>query len=223
MNLDRFKSKISQFSSCGYMNKLYFYFERVAKMLLHYHISANMLTLVGLGFAVLGLNFLALGSYFFAFICLILNRLCDVLDGFVARQKGITAFGAFFDIFSDYASAALFLWGFILSDITGNASSGSFYLMILTFSVAAVLGYTTISGFNFRKINQSGMHICAFGALQNSDHFIAIFFMCLIPSWFNVFAILFSLISVGKTMLLISGAYYTLEIAQKGKKFHDPK
>lgn len=202
---------------CSVVQRIYQKFDICADWLLRHRISANMITLTGLGFAVLGLNFISLSQYFFALICLIFNRICDILDGQIARKTSITKFGAFLDIITDYTSTALFIWGFVLAAPQDNGAAGAFLLLTFVVSASAMLGFSTVSGLRYQYLNQSQIRICAWGILQNFDAFVALFFMCIFPAYFLILAIFFGLITLGKSLLIISGAYYTLVIAQKGK------
>lgn len=187
-------------------------------MLTKHGISANMITFAGLFFAVLGLNFLAISGYFFAFLCLVLNRLCDVLDGISARQHQITPFGAFLDICSDYTSAGLFILGFILANPDNNATSGAFLLVALLIASAALLGSALVGGHSYQDLNSTKSKICMWGAMQNADIFAALFLMSILPVFFMQLALFFGLFLIGKSLLVISNAYYNFEIATKGKK-----
>lgn len=55
------------------------------------------------------------------------------------------------------------------------------------------------------------------GAAENFDVTLALFLMCLIPGWFMPLALFFGIISLGKSLLFISGAYYNLVIAVRRK------
>lgn len=204
--------------SSSYTERAYKKLEEFSKRLSKYGISANAITFTGLFFAVLGLNFLAINGYFFAFLCLVLNRLCDVLDGISARQHNITPFGAFLDICSDYTAAGLFILGFILANTDNNAASGAFLLVVLLISTAALLGAALVAGKSYQDLNRSKSQICMWGALQNADIFSALFLMCLFPSFFMQLALFFGLFLIGKTLLVVSNAYYDFEIAIKVKK-----
>ncbi len=201
--------------SCQYFNIFYIRVETFAEFLNKKHISANMLTSLGLGFAILGLNFLAMENYFLAFLCLVLNRLCDVLDGAVARFSHISAFGIFFDIFADYAAAALLIWGFILGNEAQNAAAGAFYLVGLNLSGVALLALSAISKQDYEALNKTPFKVCLWGAVQNADIFTALTLMCLLPFWFMPIAIFFGLLLFGKTLLILSGAYWTLKIKKQ--------
>jgi phosphatidylglycerophosphate synthase len=63
-----------------------------------------------------------------AFLFLVLNRLCDGLDGAVARLLGPTDIGAFYDITLDFIFYSLFPIAFIFVDIK-NAYAICFLLL----------------------------------------------------------------------------------------------
>ncbi len=188
----------------------------IAKWLLKHNISANIITFSGIIMAGFGLNFLALENYFLAFLCLLLNRICDILDGICARLKNITQFGIFFDIVADYTSFALFLWGFILANPLQNATGGTFMLICLIISAVSLLTYALISKQDYKELNESNIKICLWGNIQNFDTFIALTLMCLFYEYFILISIFFGLLLLGKSLLIISRAYYTLEIKGKG-------
>ena len=210
--------KAGKISACSALNSFYEYVEKLAAFLKKHSVSANTITLTGLFFAVLGINFLALEYYFSAFVCLLFNRLCDVLDGVAARSSQITVFGAFFDIVADYLSLSLFIFGFALAEPDKNAVAAVFFLVTLILSAASLLGLAAVSGQNYRKFNQSKFKICLWGTLQNFDPSLALFLMCVFPFWFMPLSLFFGVVSLGKSLLLISGAYYNLVIAARRTK-----
>ena len=204
--------------SCSYSKKAYAKLESFSKMLTKHGISANMITFAGLFFAVLGLNFLAISGYFFAFLCLVLNRLFYVLDCISSRQHQITPFVSFLDRCSDYTSAGLFILGFILANPDNNATSGAFLLVALLIASAALLGSALVGGHSYQDLNSTKSKICMWGAMQNADIFAALFLMSILPVFFMQLALFFGLFLIGKSLLVISNAYYNFEIATKGKK-----
>lgn len=211
-------SFFEKFTQNNYWGKVEKQLENTASWLAKNNVSPNLITLGGLIFAALGLNFLAMEAYFSAFVCLLLNRLCDILDGICARQKQVTPFGAFFDIFADYTSYALFVFGFILANNEDNGAAGAFLLVTLLISVAALLGLAITSEKSFKELNASKANVCMWGTLQNADSSIALILMCLFPAFFMQLAIFFGLLLSGKSLLLLSSAYYNLEILKSNKK-----
>ena len=210
MLFDKLNPYICQFANFAYKKTLF-----CAKLLDKRNISANIITLTGIIFAILGLNFLALNSYSMAFLCLLLNRVCDILDGMCARLKKITSFGVFFDILADYTSFALFIWGFIMAKPMQNSIAGSFMIVCLLISAVSLLSYALVSKHDYKKINQSPIKICLWGHLQNFDTFVALVLVCIFNQHFISISICFSLLLLGKSLIITSKAYYTLEI--KGK------
>lgn len=202
--------------TCKVANFFYQQFYNWAKWLTNHNISANLVTLCGIIFAILGLNFLALDSFLLAFFCLILNRICDILDGMCARLKQITPFGVFFDILADYSSFALFIWGFVLANPAINSAAGVFYLVTLNISAVSLLAYALISKQDYKKINQSAVKICLWGNIQNFDTFIALCLMLFLYQHFMPIAVFFGLLLLGKSLIIVSKAYYILEINGKG-------
>ncbi|MBE6450868.1 MAG: CDP-alcohol phosphatidyltransferase family protein [Alphaproteobacteria bacterium] len=198
--------------TCKIANYVYHHAQNFAKFIVKHNITANAITFCGLIFAVLGLNFLALEYYALAFLTLILNRICDILDGMCARLKKITPFGIFFDISADYTSFALYLWGFTLANPEHNAKAGIFMLVCLIISAVVLLSYALISKQDYKKLNQSSIKMCLWGNLQNFDTFIALVLMCLFNAYFMQIATFFGLLSLGKSLIIASKAYYALEI-----------
>ena len=78
-------------------------------------LSANAITAIGLLFGI-GAGFvLTLHLYAIGILLVLLNRLCDALDGVVARRKGATAFGGVLDSASDFVFYAGVPFGFALA------------------------------------------------------------------------------------------------------------
>lgn len=217
----RYARKLYNLTACPVLNRLYSYASGLAAWLYQKKVPANFITASGLAAALLGLNFLAIENYPAALLCLLLNRLCDILDGMVAKISGITAFGAFFDITADYTSYVLFIWGFILADPAQNWAGGVFLLVSSLIAAAVLLGFALVSGQDYKKLNRSRLKICAWGTVQNADSYAALLLMALVPGYFMPIAVFFGLLSLGKSLLIISGAYYTLTIAAKVRRKHE--
>ena len=100
----------------------------LAKKLLQFKIQANTITFTGFFFGLCCFYFTVNGMFIYASIFLFLNRLCDGLDGALARLVGQTDIGAFYDIVSDFLFYSLFPISFIFLDIE-NAYSICFLLL----------------------------------------------------------------------------------------------
>ena len=85
-----------------------------AKIILKY-ISANQITIIGFVFGLMMCLFIYLELFFLAIFFLILNRICDGLDGVMARLTVPTYLGAYLDIVLDFIfySAFILIFGFL--------------------------------------------------------------------------------------------------------------
>ena len=88
---------------------------RAAEKIKAWGISANAVTTLGLLFGIAAGFVITLDLYAVGILFVLLNRLCDALDGAVARLSGPTAFGGVLDSASDFVFYAGVPFGFALS------------------------------------------------------------------------------------------------------------
>jgi phosphatidylglycerophosphate synthase len=86
-----------------------------AKILLKY-LSANQITIIGFIFGLMMCLFIYIELFFLAIFFLILNRICDGLDGVMARLTVPTYLGAYLDIVLDFIFYSAFILIFGLLD-----------------------------------------------------------------------------------------------------------
>ena len=79
-----------------------------AKIILKY-LSANHITIIGFIFGFMMCLFIYLEFFFLAIFFLILNRICDGLDGVMARLTVPTYLGAYLDIVFDFIFYSAFI------------------------------------------------------------------------------------------------------------------
>ena len=91
-------------------------------------IGADRLTLAGFAAGLAALPLLAGGHYLWALLFILLNRLCDGLDGVVARLDRTSDRGAFLDVALDFFFYASVPFGFALADPEANALAAAFLL-----------------------------------------------------------------------------------------------
>ena len=99
-----------------------------ANKLSKFNINPNTISFIGFVFGLCCFYSIANAMFIYAFIFLCLNRLCDGLDGAMARLVGETDLGAFYDIVLDFLFYSLFPISFIFLDIE-NAYSICFLLL----------------------------------------------------------------------------------------------
>lgn len=180
-------------------------------------LSANMITSVGLVFAALGLNFVSVGKFNLALLFFFLNRFADILDGTLARAKGIKPFGIFLDAFADLLSYGFFLWGFVVYNPLQNGGAISFLLVSFYVFSGALLIYAFLLKANFFHFNRSDAKAAIISVLNNTDIFLCVLLLLVFPSYVIWIAGLFGILFSVKSLLVLSKAYYNLEILKKGK------
>ena len=103
-------------------------------------VSANALTLAGLALGLLMAAMLAAGFASLALVPLAFSRLCDGLDGAVARARGATDFGGYLDIFCDFVFYGAVPLAFVLRDPAANGVAGAFLLACCYVNGTSFLG-----------------------------------------------------------------------------------
>ncbi|GAL35070.1 putative phosphatidylglycerophosphate synthase [Vibrio maritimus] len=99
-----------------------------AKLLDQAGVTANQTTLFGFALGCLAFPALAYAHYDLALVCILLNRICDGLDGALARIQGITDAGGFLDISLDFLFYSLIPFGFVVANPEQNAVAGAFLI-----------------------------------------------------------------------------------------------
>src|ERR1043165_1784412 len=84
-------------------------------------VSANLLTVVGFTIGVAAAGAVATRFFGLALILMLASRLCDGLDGAVARASEATDRGGFLDIVLDFAFYGMFPLAFVIADPAANA------------------------------------------------------------------------------------------------------
>ena len=148
--------------------------------------SANAVTVFAflLGIAAAGL--IAIDAYVFGMVVLLASRLCDGLDGAVARVNGKTDFGGYLDIVLDFGVYGAIPFGFALADPAANAVAAA--ILVLSFYVngASFLAFAIMAEKHGLSTDQRGEKSFFFTTgLAEATETIAVFVLaCLFPQWF---------------------------------------
>lgn len=152
-------------------------------------VTANGLTFAGLALGLAGAGAIAIGHVGWGLALIIANRIADGLDGAVARARGPSDLGGYFDIVADFAFYVSIPLGFgvLSSDNTLPALMlvASFVLTGVSFLAFAVIaakrGEETIAHGRKSFFYSTG--------LAEGAETIAVFIaMCVWPAWFGVIA-----------------------------------
>ncbi len=149
--------------------------------------SADVVTLVGLGLGLLSAAMLAAGAPgLLVAIPLLASRLCDGLDGAVARAKGKSDFGGYLDIVCDFAFYGAVPVAFVILSPATNGAAGAFLLFCFYVNGATFLGYAILA--EKRRMETSGrgeksLYFTA-GLLEGTETILFFLFIVLWPTLF---------------------------------------
>lgn len=166
-----------------------------AKALARLGVTADGVSILGFGLGVLALPMLWLNIYSFALIFLALNRICDGLDGALARVNGPTDRGAFLDIAMDFLFYALFPLGFAFADPSRNALAAAVLITGFIGTGSSFLAFASIAAKrNWQAEDYPDKGIFYLGGITEGFETIAVFtLMCLFPALFAPLAVVFGL------------------------------
>lgn len=152
-------------------------------------VTANALTFTGLALGLGGAGAIALGHLGWGLALIIANRLLDGLDGAVARVRGPSDLGGYFDIVADFAFYVSVPVGFGLlapaNAIPALVLTASFVLTGVSF-----LAFAVIAAKRGAETDAHGTKSFFYSTgLAEGAETIAVFIaMCAAPAWFGQIA-----------------------------------
>jgi phosphatidylglycerophosphate synthase len=166
-----------------------------ARLLSRIGVTADEVSMLGFGLGLITLPMLWLNIYPFALFFLAVNRVCDGLDGALARLQGPTDRGAFLDISLDFLFYAVFPLGFAFADPSRNALAAAVLITAFVGTGSSFLAFASVAakrGLVAEDYPSKGIYYL--GGLTEGAETIAVFtLMCLIPQAFAPLAVLFAL------------------------------
>jgi phosphatidylglycerophosphate synthase len=148
--------------------------------------TPDAVTLTGFALALAAALAIALGALWAGLVLLLLSRLCDGLDGAVAKQTRASDFGGYLDIVLDFAFYGLIPLAFAALDPAANGLAAATLIFSFYVNGASFLAYATIA-------EKRGLQTAARGpksfyfttGLAEAGETLAVFAVfCLLPGWF---------------------------------------
>jgi phosphatidylglycerophosphate synthase len=156
-------------------------------------ITADHVTLIGLGLGLIAAVVLALGAPgLLALVPLLAGRVADGLDGAVARATQKTDFGGYLDIACDFAFYGAIPLAFALRD-PGNAATAAFLLFSFYVNAASFLGFAIMAekrGLQTQAQGDKSLYYAA-GLLEGAETIGFFVLLCLWPGAFVPLALAF--------------------------------
>ncbi len=183
-------------------------------------IHANAVTLAGFAFGTCALPALWQQQYNLALVFILLNRLCDGLDGAVARQSGIKDSGGFLDISLDFLFYSSIPFGFALAAPEQNGLASAFLIFSFVGTCSSFLAFAVMASHHQLEnpvyANKSLYYMS--GLTEGTETILCFVAMCLFPQHFAIIATVFALMCWFTTGTRIWYGYHTIVAAeQKGQ------
>lgn len=181
--------------------------ERAARVLVRAGIGADAVTLAGFALGIAGALAIGLGRPLAGLALLLASRLCDGLDGAVARLTTPTDRGAFLDIALDFLFYASVPLAFALADPVANALPAALLLAAFIGTGSSFLAFAVLAerrGLASQAYPSKGFFYLG-GLTEASETLLCFVLMCLWPRHFALFAYGFAALCVLTTLSRIVG------------------
>jgi phosphatidylglycerophosphate synthase len=186
--------------------------DRLSAPLVARGISANAVTVAGFALGLGAAAAIAKGAYLLGLVLLLLNRLCDGLDGAVARRRGLTDLGGFLDIVLDFLIYAAVPLAFALADPAANALAAAFLIFSFMGTGSSFLAYAIMAakrGVSSELRGRKSLYYLG-GLTEGTETILAFVLACLWPALFPSIALVFGLLCWLTTATRIAVAVQTL-------------
>ena len=147
--------------------------------------TPNGVTLAAFAVGLLAATAIAKEAFLLGLAFLLLSRVGDGLDGWVARASNRqTDFGGFLDIVLDFAFYGAIPFAFALADPSRNAVPAAFLVLTFYINGASFLAYAQVAE-KRGGVERGAKSLLYTTGLAEATETIAVFSaMCLLPRWF---------------------------------------
>ncbi|PMH46696.1 hypothetical protein BCU68_01280 [Vibrio sp. 10N.286.49.B3] len=200
--LDRFSIKIIKWP-----------LKQAASLLHKSGVTANQVTVVGFLIGCLVLPALWAKQYELGLAIILINRICDGLDGALARIQGITDAGGFLDISLDFLFYSLVPFSFILANPEQNAIAGALLIFSFIGTGTSFLAFAIMAGKQGIE-NPVYKHKSLYymsGLTEGTETIFCFILLCLLPQHFDFIAFSFAALCWITTFMRIYFGFQTLQ------------
>ena len=168
--------------------------DRLARILVQRGIGADALSFTGLAIGWAAAGAIVLQAFWLAAALILVSRLCDGLDGAVARATTPTDRGGFLDISLDFLFYPAVPLAFAMAEPIANALAAAVLLAAFVGTGTCFLAFATIAAKRgLTSIAYPDKSFYFIGGLTEATETLAFFIaMCLWPQHFAALAYLFS-------------------------------
>ncbi len=170
---------------------------QIGKICLRFGLTANMLTVTGFTIGLCCGVLICVEAYGWALAALLLSRICDGLDGAIARLTQPTGFGGYLDIICDFLFYSFVPFCFALSH-PEQAAAAVFLMLSFVGTGTSFLAYAILDAkqkADSERQPDGTKSFAYLGGLTEGTETIAVFVLILLyPAYFSVFAIFFGVL-----------------------------
>ena len=170
--------------------------DRIARTIAGAGIHADHVTIAGLVIGLAAASAIAFSLFWLGLVLLLVSRVCDGLDGAVARHSGKTDFGGFLDITLDFAFYGAIPLGFVVADPGANGMAGAALIFAFYVNGASFLAYAVMAEKRSLKTDARGEKSLFFttGLAEATETICVFVLFCLFPGWFAPIGWVFAVI-----------------------------
>ncbi|WP_333711856.1 CDP-alcohol phosphatidyltransferase family protein [Yoonia sp.] len=181
---------------------------RIGRALAGAGVTADAVTLVGLGLGLVAAAMIAVGAPLLALVPLLASRIADGLDGAVARATRKTDFGGYLDIAADFLFYGAIPFAFVLADPAANGVAGAFLLTSFYVNGTSFLGYAILAEKHGHKTEAQGQKSLYYsnGLLEGTETIVFFVLLCLFETYFVPLAWVFGTLCFATAVLRIYAA-----------------
>lgn len=172
--------------------------DRLGAALAQRGISADQVTVLGFGISLAAAGAIAAKLYLLGLALILASRLCDGLDGAVARASKKSDFGGFLDIVLDFVFYGIVPLAFVIAEPEANAVAGAALLASFYVNGASFLAYAVMAERRKLKTEALGEKSLYFtsGLAEATETILVFCVMCVFPDAFTIIAYVFAAVTL---------------------------
>lgn len=182
---------------------------RIGQSLADRGLTADSVTLIGLGIGLLAAVSIWAGWFALALVLVLLSRIADGLDGAVARATQKTDFGGYLDIAADFLFYGAVPLAFVLHDPVINGAAGAFLLTSFYVNGTSFLGFAILAEKRGMETTAQGQKSLYYsnGILEGTETIVFFVALCLFPNAFPMLAWIFGALCFVTAVLRVRAAW----------------
>ncbi len=186
--------------------------DRLGRAMVRTGITADQVTLLAFSFGVIAAFSIAVSAFLLGAAFILLSRLCDALDGAVARQTELTDAGGYLDISLDFLFYASIPLAFAFANPAANALPAAVLLAAFMGTGSSFLAFAALAAKRgIQNIDYPHKSFYFLDGLAEATETLVFFIaICIWPGQFEVLAYLFTALCCVTIATRIYGGWRSL-------------